>query len=327
MSAALTGGPAGRPAGRNGRRAPRWPAPFVELSAARHGGSSRSGSGGPLLPGAQVLVLDETAGGTRCHKQPAAAAAVAAAAVSGFGRVVLGSCGNYGWAVARAARAVAVNATVVVPAGFAGNVDRITAAGATVLRAGLTYEDAVTVSRRHVGHDCADLNVDGPYAAQVLSAHRALVDRIARLPGDPPVAVWVPMGNGTTVAAVGAGVRGRGWATAVVGVSSAGNNSVVAAWPERAHRPIPAATLRPSSANEPLVNVDALHGQAALEVLRATGGAALGVQDAALLAARDLLRRHGLTVSPAGAAGLAGLLEQAGRGELRKGRHVAVLTA
>ena len=57
-----------------------------------------------MLPGLQVLVLDETDRGRRCHKQPAADAAVLAAAAAGFDQVAVGSCGNYGWAVARAPR-------------------------------------------------------------------------------------------------------------------------------------------------------------------------------------------------------------------------------
>lgn len=280
------------------------------------------------MPGLQVLALDETAGGSRCHKQPAAEAAVRAAAAAGFEQVVVGSCGNYGWAVARAARTEGVEATVVVPAGFAVDVGRMAAAGATVLRMGTTYEDAVAASRWLADLlDAADVNVDGPYAREVLGAHRLIVERVAELPGRPPEAVWVPLGNGTTVAAVGGGILSRGWTTAVVGVSSAGNNSVVAAWPTGRHEPIPAATVRPTVANEPLVNIDALHGQAALAVLRATGGAAVGVADPALLAAQQLLRRHGLTVSPAGAAGVAGLLQEAARGTVGRGRHVAVLTA
>lgn len=302
--------------------------PFRELVAARAGETPRGGAGSPLLPGLQVLVLDETAGGSRCHKQPAAEAAVRAAAAAGFEQVVVGSCGNYGWAVARAARAEGVEATVVVPAGFAVDGVRMAAAGATVLRMGTTYEDAVAASRWLAGLlGAADVNVDGPYAAQVLAAHRMIVERVAGLPGPPPEAVWVPLGNGTTVAAVGGGILSHGWPTAVVGVSSAGNNSVLAAWPTGRHEPIPAAAVRPTVANEPLVNVEALHGHAALAVLRATAGAAVGVEDAALMAAQELLRRHGLTVSPAGAAGVAGLLQEAARGTVRRGRHVAVLTA
>lgn len=306
----------------------RWPAPFLELVAARSADAPSAGAGGPLLPGLQVLVLDETAGGTRCHKQPAAEAAVRAAAATGAEQVVVGSCGNYGWAVARAARTAGVEATVVVPAGFAVDLGRMAAAGATVLRMGATYEDAVAASRWLAGLlDAADVNVDGPYAREVLAAHRMIVEQVAELPGPPPEAIWVPLGNGTTVTAVGGGILFRGWPTAVMGVSSAGNNSVVAAWPTGRHKPIPAASLRPTVANEPLVNVEALHGQEALVALRTTGGAAVGVADPALLAAQELLRRHGLRVSPAGAAGVAGLLQEAVRGAVRRGRHVAVLTA
>ena len=291
----------------------------------------------------RLLALDETGGGVRCHKQRAADAAVTAAARDGYGGVVVGSCGNYGWAVARSARAAGLAAIVVVPAGFAVDTGGMIAAGARVVRAGTTYEDAVAASRRLTGRGpdpsplptgngvvtrcgpLADVNVDGPYARAVDGAHRRIVEAIADSPDDSPDVLWIPLGNGTTVAAVGGAVLDRGWRCRVVGVSSRCNNSVLAAWPGRCHSPLDPELLKPTAANEPLVNCDALHGQTALDTLHATGGLAVGVSDAALLDAGRLLRRAGLRVSPAGAAGVAGLLA-AVRNNLRGGTHVAVLT-
>ena len=277
--------------------------------------------------GTWLLALDETGGGLRCHKQRAADAAISAAAREGYRRVAVGSCGNYGWAVARAAAAAGMDAIVVVPAGFAVDTSRMTGAGARVLRAGATYEDAVATSRELVtrrGH-VADLNVDGPYAAVVAAAHRRIVDAVADLPGGPPTALWIPLGNGTTLAAAGRAILDRGWRTRPVGVTSGGNNSVFASWPGRRHQPLDPDSLSPTAVNEPLVNVDALHGQPAIDVLHASGGHAVAADDSALRAAARLLRHAGLRVSPAGAAGVAGLLD-AVRGGISGGAHVALLT-
>jgi threonine synthase len=200
-------------------------------------------------------------------------------------------------------------------------------AGARVLRTGRTYEDAVAASHRLTAtrEGVADVNVDGPYAAVVASAHATITEELADLPGGPPADVWVPVGNGTTLAAVAAAMLRRGWPTRPVGVSSQGNNSILGSWPRRTHRPLDPASLAPTRANEPLVNCRALHGQAALDVLHTTGGRVTGIPDPALEAAALVLRRAGLRVSPAGAAGFAGLLAAARTG-LPGGVHVAILT-
>lgn len=283
---------------------------------------------GIVMPaGVRLAVLDETGRGARCHKQRAADAAMAATARDGYQRVTVGSCGNYGWAVARAAAAAGLDVTVVVPAGFTVDTSRMAAAGARVMRRGRTYEDAVAASRALAARSgrVADLNVDGPYAAVIARAHRGIVDTVAELVGEPPTALWTPMGNGTTLAAVGRAVLDRRWRTRLIGVTSAGNNSVLASWPHRRHRPLDPRSLTPTAVNEPLTNIDALHGQAALDVLHASTGTVLGLDDAALCAASRLAHRAGLHGSPAGAAAVAGVLAAAAAG-LSGGTHVAILT-
>ena len=87
-----------------------------------------------------MLALDETAGGTTCHKQRAAAAAVHAAAGDGYRQVTAGSCGNYGLVIARAAAAAQLPATIVIPVPFTADTSAMIRAGARVLRTGRTYE-------------------------------------------------------------------------------------------------------------------------------------------------------------------------------------------
>lgn len=277
---------------------------------------------------ARLLVLDETDGGRRCHKQRAADAVVMAAAQAGYAQVTAGSCGNYGVALAHAAARVRLAATVVVPASFGQpDVRRMRQLGAQVVRASQTYEDAVAASRElATSASVADVNVDGPFAATVRAALGEMVAELDDLADGPPAGLWVPLGNGTTVASVGEAVLRRGWATRVFGASSPGNNSILASWPSRRHDSMPSTAVRPTAENEPLVNWDALHGQQALDILHATAGAAIGVTDARLASTGRSLRRAGLSASPSGAAGLAAMLlavpDTGGMGV----SHVAVLT-
>ena len=283
---------------------------------------------GDALPSARVFVLDETGGGRRCHKQRAADAVALAAAEAGHQRVTAGSCGNYGAALAVAAARLGLAATIVVPASY-GQADthRMRDLGAQVIRSGDTYEDAVAASRRLAeGSGMADANIDGPFGAVAVAALGEIVTGLDAVPGGPPAGLWVPLGNGTTVTAVGAAIRRRGWTTRVFGVSSSGNNSILDSWPSRQHRPIPPTVLTPTATNEPLVNWDAMHGQRALDILHATAGGAVAVTDARLESARRALHRAGFTTSAAGAAGVAGLLLASAGTGLTGGSHVAVLT-
>jgi len=277
---------------------------------------------------ARLLVLDETDSGRRCHKQRSADAVVAAAAQAGYTKLTAGSCGNYGLAIAQAAARVGLPATVVVPASFGqADVGSIRDLGARVIRVGETYEDAVSASRR-LAAECgaADANVDGPFAPVVVAALGEIVAALDGLPTGPPAGLWVPLGNGTTVAAVAAAVLRRGWSTAVFGASSPGNNSVLASWPSQRHRRLRPPAVSATAVNEPLVNWDALHGQQALDVLHRTGGSAIGIIDAALVTASETIRHAGLRASPAGAAGVAAMSSALSHTGLAGGSHVAVLT-
>jgi threonine synthase len=283
---------------------------------------------GDAPPSARVFVLDETGGGRRCHKQRAADAVAMAAAEAGHEQMTTGSCGNYGVALAVAAARLDLAAIIVVPASY-GQADthRMHDLGAQVIRSGDTYEDAVAASRRLAeGGGMADANIDGPFGTAAVTALGEIVTGLDAIAGGPPAALWVPLGNGTTVAAVGQAIRRRGWTTPVFGASSPGNNSILESWPSDKHRPISPTILTPTATNEPLVNWDALHGQPALDLLHATAGGAVAVTDAQLESAHRTLRRAGFTTSPAGAAGVAGLLLASAGTGLTGGSHVAVLT-
>lgn len=305
---------------------------LVELTGARDPGG-RQGRG-PLLPGSWVQALDLTHGGTGAHLIAGARRAVMAAWEDGHRRVVCGSAGPYGAAVAQVATELDMQALVVVPSGtHPAIVARIAAAGAEVVPIGDTFGQvlAFAFARSRVRGLCADLSVGGPYGQQVLEAAGEIVEMLTQQSTSPPRALWVPVGSGATVAGIGGHVLRGGWPITVFGVGIAGGNSVVSSWPGQ-HRPVPrrrgsmAAAPGVSESSWPLVRDVAEHGAAAMDMVRGTGGEVVGIATADLIRAQELLARHAIHASPAGAAGLAGLLAESARGRSVGGRHIAVVT-
>lgn len=279
-----------------------------------------------LVDGASTGVWDEADNPAGSHKQRAADAVAEAVVGDGWGRIVVGSCGHYGVAVALAASRRLLAATVVLPRSAEALAGRLRTVGAEAVVVPGGYEDAVAASRTlAVELGAADGNVDGPYALIVRRAlGQSALELLFALGGTPPVSLWVPLGNGTTLVALAEALRGAGALVPLIGVTSAGHNSVLASWPDRTHSTLGPDTVRMTDARAPLVNWDALDGQDALDVLHATNGAAVGVDDASLIGASNRLRRDGLDVSPSGSAAVAGMMAYPDR--LGAGVNVAVLT-
>lgn len=279
-----------------------------------------------LAPGVRILVKDETRYVSGSHKEPAARAVIARAVAAGFRHVVIGTCGNYGLAMATATRDAGVACTVVLPDGWSDGVAYMRDAGATVRFVPGGYEDAVADSHRlaAVDDDAIDGNVDGPYADAVFGGLGLVVDALHEVLDQEPTQLWTPLGNGTTAVAVCRRSREFDWRTAVNGVGSSNNNPIVTSWPGP-YEMLPPGDVVATDHNRPLVNWHALHGTDALAAIARSGGTASGVDDAELVAARSALEPFGAEPTAAGAVALAGLLGRARCGELAAGTHVVVL--
>lgn len=277
---------------------------------------------GELVHGARILIKDETRYASGSHKEPAARAVVARALADGYRRVVIATCGNYGRAMAIASAAAGLECTVVLPAGWSDGGAFMRSAGARVHLVPGSYEDAVDESRRLAQADNAvDGNVDGPYDDAVFAGHGVVVHALRDVLDQIPTALWIPVGNGTTIIAVHRQLRALGWPTTINGVGSAGNNPVLTSWPGPYEMLAP-DSVRTTDHNQPLVNWHALQGPEAMAAVAATGGAFFGADDAALLRARDVLAGHGAHTTAAGAVALAGLLAQ----HHLEGTHVVLLS-
>lgn len=258
---------------------------------------------------ARVVLWDAAGATTGSHKEVVARSVARAALSDGHRALSVGSCGHYGVAVAAACRDAGLAAYVVMPSTYHGGAAAAAVRlGATIVRSGETYEDAVADSRSlaiEVG--AADGNVDGQYEAEVLAGFGDELDRLVTALRVVPDVLVVPTGNGTTLEGMARRAARHGWRTRFVAATSRGNNALASSWPAE-YEPIPADALRETLVNEPLCNWDALHGKAALTSIRETGGSVIAVSDDDLIAGRRLIReRVGLDVTEAAAAGVAAL--------------------
>ncbi|MYW01708.1 pyridoxal-phosphate dependent enzyme [Streptomyces sp. SID3343] len=261
-----------------------------------------------LLPGVRVFLKDETRYASGSHKEPAARAVVARAVAEGHDRIVVGSCGSYGRAMATACVAAGLRCTVVLPAEWSDGGAVAATAGADIRLVRGGYEDAVDESHR-LAHalGALDGNVDGPCKEAILDGHGHVVHALHRELGRAPAALWIPVGNGTTIVAAHRQLRLLAWPATLHAVGSPGNNPIVTSWPGP-YRTLSSHDVVTTEHNEPLVNWHALHGPDTLTAIADSGGAVHAADDGELLAAQALLGSRGVHVTAAGSAGLAGLL-------------------
>lgn len=262
------------------------------------------------------------------HKGRSAAAMVAEAVLERHAAITVGTCGSTGLAVARLAARSGLACTVFVPERYRGApIQAMRAHGATVVRPAGSYEDAVAASVAHALTSGAyDANPTGPGGQASLKAYEAIADEILAQLGRMPDTVWVPAGNGTTVAGVARGflrLAAGGAPPRVCAAGSFGNTAVVESILAGRVLELKAADLRETEANEPLLNWRSAHAAEALEAVRATGGTAYAATDAELFEAVDLLRLDAIAATPAAASALAALRASRPPGSV----HVLVLTA
>jgi len=235
-----------------------------------------------------------------------------------YSGVTVGSCGGYGLAVAIAAAERGFRTTLFIPRRTSFAVPpEIASYPVTVRVQGDSYEESVAMSKLWAdGHtDIADANVNGPFSRSFIES---VARRTAHALSDPrsagSVDLWVPTGNGTTIRGIESCVVERP-ATRIFAVTSRGNNSIARSYAQRTlHIPLSPAAIRETPANVALCNWQALHGEGALGAVRRSGGEVYEVSDEELLSAACELARIGVAASPAGAAGLAGLLRRPSKG-------------
>lgn len=275
---------------------------------------------------ARLFAKCESAFPSGFHKHRSALAMVEEALAAGTTGITAGTCGSLGLALAHIAPKAGLSTVIFVPERYRGaQIHAIQELGAAVVSTPGSYEDAVAASAAHARETgLYDANPTGAGGAASLRAYEAIAEEIlAQLPGMPD-SVWVPVGNGTTLAGIGRGFQRHGRCPRMCGVGSFQNTAAIESIFAGRVIELDPARLRETPENEPLLNWHSAHAAEALAVVRATTGCADGAHDDELIScAEALLRLDGIRATPAAAASLAGLRASRSTG----GTHVIVLTA
>ncbi len=288
------------------------------------------------LPGLHLKM--EGANPTGTQKDRIARLELGDAAAHGAKGVSVGSCGNFGVAIAHAAYVYDLECHVFVPEDFRGErIALMEELGATVHRAPGAYEDAVVASRLYaVEQELFDANPGGPNTLRTLAGYSRIAEEIVQRLGKTPAAVGAPIGNGSTLAGVHLGFR-TAWAQgranempAFFGGSSQGQNPVITSFSRHQERctPLDPRSITETEVNEPLVNWDALDGTACLTAIQDSRGSAYGFTDEELMELHAALLEDGVEAHPASLAAVAALRAAADEGLIaRDALVVAVMTS
>ncbi len=231
--------------------------------------------------------------------------------------ISVASCGNFGVAVAHAAYIHELPCKVFVPEDFRGErIDTMQSLGAEVVPTPGQYEDAVQASRQQAKNDgWFDANPGNASTLRTLVGYSTIAKEINKRLKKAPAAVGLPIGNGSTLAGVHLGFRAD-WAQGktthvpkVMGGSSQGNNPVPVAMARGQDNisPLDPRSVVETEVNEPLVNWDALDGQAALVAVQDSGGNAYGFTDEECMELYDALLEDGVDAHPASLTAVAAL--------------------
>lgn len=251
--------------------------------------------------GCRLVLKDETRNPIHCFK--GRGASLYSAELDGGRRVVCASAGNFGQAMAWACRARGIPLTV--HAGVHANplkIERMRTLGAKVVLYGTDFDAAKDEARSRAAAAGDRYVEDGREPAIAEGAGTIGVELLAS--GDPPDAVILPLGNGALLTGVGRWIKARAPGTRVVGVCAAGAPSMAESW--RSGRVV-THTETATIADGIAVRVPVPE---ALADMAGTVDDVLLVSEASLHEAMRLLYRNtGLAAEPAGAAGVAALLE------------------
>ena len=180
-----------------------------------------------------------------------------------------------------------------------------------------------------------DANPGGGNTSIQLSAYGEIAYEIYDELRDAPMAVALPVSNGTTLAGVYKGFlslyrRGKtSRMPRIVGGSSFGKNPIVQAFLKNRQtcEDLNPGAIRETAINEPLINWHSIDGNHALSAIRQTNGWAGNATDKSMRQFSRLIRdKEGLQVLPASTAGLIPLMDFHKKQTLPNDRYVVVLT-
>jgi len=285
----------------------------------------------------QLYLKFEGGNATGTQKDRIAFAQAMDALRRGYDAIATATCGNYGVALALAAKCASLRCVIWVPESYRSRrVSEMESLGAEIVRIAGDYENAVVVSSAAAAErEIYDANPGGANTSLQLKAYGQIAYEIYDELRDAPAAVAVPVSNGTTLAGVYRGflrLYRRGKTSRMprfVAGSSFRKNPIVQSFLKGLGtcEDLAPQTIRETEVNEPLINWHSTEGQEALAAVRATNGWASYASDRSMRRTSRMLReKEGVTVLPAATAGVLALIEGKPDESITNDRFVAVLT-
>ena len=143
-------------------------------------------------------------------------------------QVVCASAGNFGQAVAYAARARGIRATVFCAEGANPvKVTRIRDLGAEVRIGGADFDAAKDVARAYAAGGEGRLFVEDGHEPRISEGAGTIAAELAPL---EPDVIFVPVGNGALISGIGCWMKARSPGTRIVGVCAAGAPAMAESW-------------------------------------------------------------------------------------------------
>jgi len=259
-----------------------------------------------------LFVKDDGRNPTASFKDRASALVLMKAQEQGASIVTTASTGNAGAALAGLAASIGQPTVIFAPkTAPPAKVAQLQTYGATVLLVDGNYDAAFELclaASREFGWYCRNTGYN-PYTVE--GKKTAAFEICEQLQWQAPDAIFVSVGDGNIITGLHRGLQdllALGWIDRLpklMAVQASGSSAIYNAWASGvdAITPVQATTVADSIAAD--LPRDGLR---ALRAIRQTGGKAIQVTDAEILAAIPLLARlTGVFAEPAGAAALAGL--------------------
>lgn len=294
----------------------------------------------PMIGCERVYLKFEGSNPTGTQKDRIAMVLADHAACQGFNVITTATCGNFGVALAFAAKHYDLTAHIFIPKKYDVPKDRqkrMEAFGARVTLVDGYYEDAVEYSI-HSAAEKSWFNANpGSNGIPELSitAYSEIAYEIFRDLRRVPNYIFCPVGNGTTFAGIYAGFKrlllmGKTMnVPKMVATSTRRGNPIIKSFKEnkKTIADLKPEEIKESKINEPLTNWRAYDGQLALDAINESLGFGEYASDSRMIEFSKLVRsEEGLSVLPASASTLA-VMETLGReGFIVKGTYVAILT-
>ena len=294
----------------------------------------------PLLGCERVYLKFEGTNPTGTQKDRIAMILADQTVTSGLEGITTATCGNFGVAMAYAARHYDLAANIYIPKKYEVPKDRLKRMenfGAKVHFVDGYYEDAVAYSSQQaIENHWFDANPGVNEVPELsLAAYGEISCEIYRDLRRVPNYVFCPVGNGTTLAGIYAGFKklylsGKTMTVPkMVATSTRRGNPVIKSFKEnkRTIVDLKPEEVKESKVNEPLTNWHAFDGQLALDAIYESGGFAEYASDTKMMEFSKLIRsEEGLSVLPAAASTLAVMQTLGREGFIVKGTFVAILT-